>query len=196
MAPKHEITRDDLMAVEDYAKIRREHRRALSERKRNRRLAIGPDATIYFENYDTMWSQIQEMLYIERGGEAQIEDELRAYNPLVPKGSELVATLMIEIDDPVRRERVLSRLGGIENRVTIAVDGETIKAVPEKDVERSTEEGRTSSVHFLHFPFTPAQIEAFRRPGARVTVGIDHPAYGHIAVMPEAVRAALAEDFD
>ncbi len=196
MTPKHEITRDDIMPVEEYAKIRRDHRRALSERKRDRRLAIGPDATIYFENYDTMWSQIQEMLYIERGGDEQLEDELRAYNPLVPKGNELVATLMIEIDDPDRRDRVLSRLGGIERTVFITVEGETIEAVPEEDVERTDESGRASSVHFLHFPFTPAQIEAFRRPGARITVGIGHPEYGHIAVMPEAVRAALAEDFD
>jgi len=196
MTPKHEITHDDIMPVEDYAKIRRDHRRALGARKRDRRLAIGPDATIYFENYDTMWSQIHEMLYIERGGAAQLEDELRAYNPLVPKGSELVATLMIEIDDPARRDRLLARLGGVERTVAITVDGETIAGLPEDDVARTTDDGRASSVHFLHFPFTRAQIEAFRRPDARITVGIGHPEYGHIAVMPEAVRAALAEDFD
>ena len=196
MTPKHEITHDDIMPIEVYAKIRRDHRRALSERKRDRRLAVGPDATIYFENYDTMWSQIHEMLFIERGGEAQLEDELRAYNPLVPKGSELVATLMIEIDDPARRDRLLSRLGGVENTVSVTVDGETIAGLPEGDIERTDGDGRASSVHFLHFPFARARIEAFRRPGARITVGIGHPEYGHIAVMPEAVRAALAEDFD
>ncbi|RMD60496.1 MAG: DUF3501 family protein [Alphaproteobacteria bacterium] len=196
MAQRREITRDDIMPMNRYADARKELRQRLLEVKKNRRLAVGPVCTFYFENYDTMWHQIHEMLYIERGGEAQIPDELAAYNPLVPKGRELVATVMFEIDDPERRREFLSRLGGVEETMFIEVDGETIAGEAERDVDRSTAEGKASSVHFVHFPFTDEQVAAFRRPGAEVRVGIRHPHYGHIAVMPEAVRAALAEDFD
>ena len=193
---KHDITRDDLMPMEDYAKGRADRRRAMSEIKRRRRLAVGPDATFYFECYDTMWHQVHEMLHIERGGVEQIKDELAAYNPLIPKGSELVATLMFEIDDPDRRAAFLAALGGVEQTVTITVDDEEVRGVAEEDVDRTTAEGKASSIQFLHFPFTPAQIEKFRSPDARVVVGIGHAKYAHMAVMPEAVRKALAEDFD
>ena len=193
---KHEITRDDLMCMEDYAKQREDRRRAMSEIKRHRRLAVGPDATFYFECYDTMWHQVHEMLHIERGGVEQIKDELAAYNPLIPKGSELVATLMFEIDDADRRAAFLATLGGVEETVTITVDGEHVWGVAEEDVDRTTAEGRASSIQFLHFPFTRAQIEKFRDPDARVVVGIGHAKYAHMAVMPGAVRRELAEDFD
>lgn len=193
--PKTEITRDDIMAMSEYAKVRAHKRKELVAVKRNRRLAIGPDATFYFESYATMWSQIHEMLFIERGGEAQIEDELSAYNPLVPKGHELVATIMFEIDDPVRRKAVLGRLGGVEETVTIQFAGETIHGVPEADVDRTTAEGKASSVQFIHFPFTPGQIEKFRQPAVQVVVGIGHEHYGHMSVMPDAMRDELAKDF-
>ena len=193
---KTEITRADIMPIDEYAKTRRQRRPAMMELNKTRRLAVGPDAMFSFECYETMWHQIHEMLYIEKGGEDQIADELAAYNPLVPKGDNLVATLMFEIDDADRRARVLARLGGVENTVTLSVDGETIRAVPEGDVERSTAAGRASSVHFLHFPFTPTQIEMFAKPGADVTLGVGHENYGHMARLPEAVRAALARDFD
>ncbi len=196
MAAKHEITRADIMSMSEYAEERAERRRAIGEVKRDRRFEIGPFATIYFENYDTMWWQVHEMLYIERGGEEQIADELAAYNPLIPNGADLVATLMFEIDQPERRERVLAGLGGVEGTVTMSFAGETIAAVPEGDVARSTAEGRASSVHFLHFPFTREQAAKFRAPGAKVVVGIGHPGYGHMAAMPEAVRQALMHDFD
>ena len=196
MTARHEITRGDIMAMDDFTAIRAQRRAEISAIKRHRRIALGPDATVYFESYDTMWWQIHEMLYIEKGGEAQIADELAAFNPLIPQGRELVATLMFEIDDPVRRDGLLSRLGGVEERVTITVAGETIRCVPEDDVERSTDEGRASSVQFLHFPFTPAQIAAFRDPANRVVVAVDHADYGHMAVMPEAVREALSGDFE
>ena len=139
---QREITRDDILDMDDYVKVRPERKRAIAELKKNRRVAIGPDATFYFESYDTMLHQILEMLYIERGGEAQIEDELSAYNPLVPKGRELVATLMFEIDEPVRREKFLAALGGVEETVTITVGGETISARPEQAVDRTTAEGK------------------------------------------------------
>jgi hypothetical protein len=196
MTAKREITRADIMSMEDFAAVRKQRRAEISAIKRNRRLAIGPDATIYFENYDTMWWQIHEMLHIEKGGEAQISDELAAFNPLIPKGRELVATLMFEIDDPARRNDLLSKLGGIEKCVAISVGSETIAAVAEDDVERSTDEGRASSVQFLHFPFTPEQIAEFRDPAKRAVVAIDHPCYGHMAVIAAAVREALAGDFE
>lgn len=196
MMPKHEITRSDIMDRAAYAAIRAERRRTVTEMKKNRRISVGPDATFYFENFDTMWHQVHEMLYIEKGGEDQIADELAAYNPMIPKGQNLAVTFMIEIEDAGRRARELMRLGGIEETISISFDGESVKAVSEGDEERTTEAGKTSSVHFLLFPFTAKQIEKFRKPGQRVTIAIDHPNYGHMAVMPEAMRASLAGDFD
>lgn len=192
---RREITRADLMPLDEYEKVRDERRRAVTAMKRNRRISVGPDITFYFENYDTMWHQIHEMLRIEKGGEAQIEDELSAYNPLIPDGGNLVATMMIEIDDPGRRSRVLNELGGIEEAVFIDVGGQMVRAVAEDDVDRTTEAGKTSSIHFLKFPLPEPMIDAFARPDTRVVLGIGHPKYDHMAALPEAVRAALAEDF-
>jgi len=191
-----QLTRADILPLEEYVQIRRQRRRQISEIKKHRRLEIGPYATFYFENFDTMWQQIQEMLYIEKGGEAQIADELEAYNPLIPQGSELVATVMFEIDDPDRRARELMRLGGIENHAFIELNGERILGEPDRTRENTSPEGKASSVQFLRFPFAAAQVEAFREPGARVMLGFDHPNYGHLAVLPDPVRAALARDFD
>jgi hypothetical protein len=143
-----------------------------------------------------MLHQVHEMLFIEKGGAEQLPDELDAYNPLIPQGSELVATVMFEIDDPVRRARVLATLGGVEDRAFIRVSGETIRGVPEGDQERSREDGKASSVQFIRFPFTSAQAAAFKSGAGDVVVGFDHPGYGHMAVMPPAVRTALADDFD
>jgi hypothetical protein len=193
---KREVTREDIWPLEDYAAKRKELRRALVEAKKDRRLAVGPDATFYFESYETMWHQIHEMLYIEQGGEAQIADELGAYNPLIPKGAELVATVMFEIDDPERRRALLSKLGGIEGTAFVKVGGETIVGVPEADVDRTNAAGKASSVQFIHFPVTPAQAEAFKTPGSEIVVGFTHPGYGHMTLAPEPVRAALAEDLD
>jgi hypothetical protein len=196
MAMKREITRDDLMPLADYAKVRASRRAAAVARKKNRRLEVGPVATFHFEDYDSMWLQVQEMLYIEKGGDSQIADELSAYNPLIPNGRELVATVLFEIEDPARRKTLLARLGGIEETAFIRVDGDTIKGVSETDVDRTTAEGKASAVQFIHFPFTSAQVSKFRQPGAQIIVGFAHPAYGHMAVMPESARAALAHDFD
>ncbi len=194
-SPRRHITRADLMPLDEYGKIRKQHRAALVEQKRKRRVHIGPHVTLYFESYETMWAQVQEMLYIERGGEDQIEGELSAYNPLIPQGAELVATMMIEIEDEVVRRRTLSTLGHIEDMVAMKFSGHTVKGVPEDDLERTTADGKTSSVHFLHFPFTPEQVAAFRDPTAEITVGINHPNYGHMAVLQTEARDALAEDF-
>lgn len=195
-ARKKEITRADILPYALYAHQRQERRRRLVEIKRNRRLAVGPFATLYFENYDTMFQQVHEMLHIEKGGEAQIADELRAYNPLIPKGSDLSATLMFEIDDPDRRHRELSRMAEVEKYVSLQFDGHVVTARAEDDVERTTAEGKTSAVHFLHFDLTPEQAAQFKAPAARAVAAITHPAYGHMAIMPEAVRAALAADLD
>ncbi len=196
MAAKHEITRDDILPMADYTAARKERRRALVAVKKHRRLEVGPVCTFYFENFETMWNQIHEMLFIEKGGEAQIADELSAYNPLIPKGRELVATVMFEIDDPVRRGALLAKLGGVEQTAFIRIGGETINGVPEEDVDRTSAAGKASSGQFIHFPFTEAQVAAFRGAGAEVVLGFSHPEYAHMAVLPEAVRAALAEDFD
>lgn len=193
---KRRLTRDDLLPLSEYAKIRRDKRREMTELKRRRRLEVGPFATCCFESFATMWQQVQEMLYIEKGGDDQIADELAAYNPLIPQGRELVATVMFEIADPDRRARELGRLGGIEHRAFVEIGGDRIVGEADPTRENTSPDGKASSVQFLRFPFTPGAIAAFKTAGARVLVGFDHPNYGHIAVMPEPVRATLAEDFD
>ena len=195
MPNKHELVAADILPPAEYAKNRAEWRRKIGAMKRNRRVEVGPYVTFYFESYDTMWLQVHEMIYIEKGGAEQVPDELRAYNPLIPNGSELTATFMIEIDDADRRRRILGRLGGIEETVFFRIGTETVRAAAETDQDRTTAEGKASSVQFVHFPFTPAQIAAFSAPGEQVIVGLDHPNYGHMAVLPEAVRAELAKDF-
>lgn len=192
---RREIMPADIMPMPEYGKIRHEHRRKLVDVKRKRRVHVGPHVSLYFENYATMWAQVHEMLYIERGGAEQLEGELAAYNPLIPQGRELVATMMIEIEDEGVRRRTLANLGHIETMVNLSFCGHTVTGVPENDMERTTEDGKTSSVHFLHFTFTPEQIAAFKAPGTQVVVDITHPRYGHMAKLPDDSRAALAEDF-
>jgi hypothetical protein len=195
LAMKREITRADIGPMDSYAAERRELRRDLVAKKKFRRQDVGPVCTFYFESYDTMWAQVHEMLYIEKGGEAQIEDELRAYNPLIPQGRELIATVMFEIDDAQRRKTFLSKLGGVEETAFFEVDGERIAGKPEEDVDRTTADGKASSVQFIHFPFTDAQVAKFKEPDRRVILGFSHPEYGHMTILPEEVRAALAQDF-
>jgi hypothetical protein len=194
MPEKRELTRADILPAEQYAKERQEHRRRIGALKRNRRVEVGPFCTFYFESYETMWHQVHEMLHIERGGEQQIADELAAYNPLVPKGDELVATVMFEIDDPQQRDRALTRLGHVEEHMFLSIAGDRVAGIPDPTRENTTPDGKASSVQFLRFPLTAAQKTRLKTPGTQVLVGIDHPNYGHMAVMPEAVRAALAED--
>ena len=194
MSHRHELTAADILPWAEYAKDRAEHRRRITAIKRHRRIEVGPYVTFYFESFDTMWLQVQEMLHIEKGGAAQLVDELAAYNPLIPKGRELVATFMIEIDDTLRRARVLAQLGGVEETAFIEVAGERIVAQPEADQDRTSAEGKASSVQFVHFTFTDAQAKAFSEPNARVIIGLSHPAYNHMAVMSEATRLSLAED--
>lgn len=196
MVALHALTLTDIIPPDEYARTRSDWKRKIAAIKRDRRMAVGPYVTFYFESRDTMWLQVQEMIYIEKGGMAQAKDELEAYNPLIPNGSELTATFMIEIDDPIRRKNVLDRLGGIEEAAFLRLGGETIKGVPEADQDRTTAEGKASSVQFVHFPLTPAQIAAFRDGAGEIILGFTHAHYGHMAVMPDAVRAALAKDLD
>lgn len=193
--PGAPLTRADILTLQEYEAAREERRIAIGAVKRWRRLAVGPFAMLHFENFATLWLQVQEMLRIEKGGEAQISHELAAYAPLVPNGRELVATLMLEIDQPERRRVLLAGLGGIDRSVSIRFGNETISGIPEADQERTTPDGKTAAVHFLRFAFTPAQITAFRHGTASVLAVIDHPNYGHIAIVPEVTRYALADDF-
>ena len=196
MEKKYKITHTDIISMEEYAKIRLDRRKEVTRLKLDRRLNVGPYAVFYFENYETMFHQIHEMLWIEKGGENQIEDELFAYNPLIPDGHELVATLMFQINEPVRRASFLSKLGGVEEAVYIAFDGiKTIFGTSEEDVERTNDAGKASSVQFLHFKFTDSQIKLFKDKSVETSIGINHQTYGHIAVFPEYVKDALSADF-
>ena len=194
-AAARQITPADLIPDSDYARQRRDRRLALLPIKRLRRVPLGPVCTFIFENYDTMLFQVQEMLLTEKGGAEQVPDELAAYNPLIPQGSELVATVMFEIDDEVRREQALARLGGVEDMFFIQVGDSRAPGVPEGDVERTREDGKTSSVHFLRFTLTPDQIARFRDPATQILIGCDHEQYSHLAGLTPATRAELAKDF-
>jgi len=196
MTAKREITREDIWPIQRYEPQRKALRKALVEMKRNRRIEVGPVCTFYFENYETMWAQVQEMLYIEKGGEEQIADELSAYNPLIPKGRELVATVMFEIDDRQRRINFLSRLGGVEETAFLEFGEERVVGVPEADLDRTTADGKASSVQFIHFPFTDAQAEKFKQGGNRAILGFEHPQYSHMVVLSDAARTALGGDLD
>ncbi len=197
MATKRKITRTDVLEMKAYGEIRKERRQKISLAKRDRRVSVGPFATLYFENYDTMWMQVHEMLFVERGGEEQIQDELEAYNPLIPNGQNLICTLMFEIADETARARELTRLGGIESTINLEIDESAIAAQPLSDgVVRTTDDGKTSAVHFLRFDFTDAKVAAFRDSGTQAILSIGHSNYGHMAVIPDNVRAALAMDFD
>ena len=195
-AHEHRIRPSDLLPAEIYARDRDARRRALIPVKRNRRVEVGPFVTFYFENFETMLAQVQEMLHIERGGEAQIDGELETYNPLIPQGSELIATMMIEIDEAARRAAMLLKLGGIENSVWLQFGQERIAATPTDYADRTTPEGKTSSVHWVRFRFTPAQVQAFRDAAESVVLGISHENYGHMAMLSTEKRTELAKDFD
>ena len=192
---KREIQKNDIMPLDIYTKQRRELRKNIVEFKKNRRISLGPYATFYFESYETMLAQIQEMLYIEKGGDDQLKDELTAYNPLIPNGKELVATLMFEIDNPVSRSAFLGKVGGIEEKVFMKIDGEIVKAIPEEDVDRTSAEGKASSVQFIHFKFNDKQIAKFRLNSSQIEIGIDHNEYSHSTKLNELTIKSLSEDF-
>lgn len=187
------ITEADILSDKDYAAQRKALRSEAIALKKYRRVEVGPYATFYFENYQTMWLQVQEMLRIEKGGKEQIAGELDAYNPLVPQGDELIATLMLEIEDADRRHAALLTLGGIEESIFMEIGGVRTLATPTEYDDRTTPDGKTSSVHWLRFKFPSELIARFRTE--RVVIGIDHKNYGHMAVLGDDTRAALARDF-
>ena len=193
---KREIQKEDIMPLDVYTEKRRELRKSILDYKKNRRVALGPYATFYFESYETMLAQVQEMLYIEKGGDEQLKDELSAYNPLIPNGKELTATLMFEIDNPISRAAFLGKVGGIEETVFMKIDGEKIKAVPEEDVDRTSAEGKASSVQFIHFNLTDDQIEKFQSNSSEIELGIDHKEYSHSTKLSKENIASLSADFN
>ena len=192
---KREIEKEDIMPLDVYTRKRRELRKNIVDYKKNRRVALGPYATFYFESYETMLAQVQEMLYIEKGGDEQLKDELSAYNPLIPNGKELTATLMFEIDNPISRAAFLGKVGGIEDTVFMKINGEKIKAVPEEDVDRTSAEGKASSVQFIHFNFSDDQIEKFQSNSSEIELGIDHKEYSHSTKLTKENIASLSADF-
>ena len=191
-----QIQKEDLLTLDIYTKNRKKIRKDLIEFKKTRRIALGPYATFYFESFETMLAQVQEMLYIEKGGDEQLKDELIAYNPLVPNGKELVATIMFEIDNPVTRTTFLGKIGGVEEKVFMKIDNEMIYATPEQDVDRSSTEGKASSVQFVHFNLTEKQILKFKANSICIELGIDHKEYSHTTKLTETNIKALSSDFN
>ena len=190
------IQKSDLLTPEVYEKNRRQMRKELVEFKKDRRVPLGPYATFYFECYETMLAQVQEMLHIEKGGDEQLNDELTAYNPLIPNGKELVSTLMFEIDNPVIRATFLGKLGGVEENVFIKIDNDIIYGKPEIDVDRTSAEGKASSVQFIHFEFDQNQISKFKGNNVSIELGIDHKQYSHSTKLSESTIKALSSDFN
>ena len=191
-----EVTKADLIPANEYAKNRKAYRKEIVSYKKDRRISLGPYANFYFESYETMKAQIQEMLHIEKGGDEQLKDELAAYNPLIPNGKELVATLMFEIDNPLSRAEFLNKVGGIEEKVFLKINGEIINSIPEQDVDRTSAEGKASSVQFIHFKFTEDQVKKFKDFSNEIIIGVDHEMYAHTVKLTEKNKKALALDFD
>ena len=192
---KKQIEKEDLLPSDVYAKSRKQIRKDLVEFKKDRRIALGPYATFYFESFETMVAQVQEMLHIEKGGDEQLKDELIAYNPLVPNGKELTATLMFEIDNPISRAAFLGKVGGIEEKIFIKINDEIVKAVPEEDVDRTSAEGKASSVQFIHFKLNDDQVSKFKSDSATIELGIDHKEYTHTTKLAENSVKSLCADF-
>ena len=192
---KRQIEKEDLLPSDVYAKSRKQIRKDLVEFKKDRRIALGPYATFYFESFETMVAQVQEMLHIEKGGDEQLKDELIAYNPLVPNGKELVATLMFEIDNPLSRGAFLGKVGGIEEKIFMKIENEEVKATPEIDVDRTSAEGKASSVQFIHFKFNEDQINKFKSGKVSIELGIDHKEYAHTTKLTEDNLKSLSADF-
>jgi hypothetical protein len=190
-----QIKKEDLMSADVYSENRKKIRKDLVEFKKNRRVALGPYATFYFESFETMVAQVQEMLHIEKGGDEQLKDELIAYNPLVPNGKELVATLMFEIDNPLSRSVFLGKVGGIEKKIFMKIDNEVVKAEPENDVDRTSAEGKASSVQFIHFKFNDEQVNKFKSPDINIELGIDHREYSHTTKLTDYNIKSLSADF-
>jgi hypothetical protein len=189
------ITADDILPMEVYEQIRADKKQEAILRKKLTRISVGPNASVLFETWDSMWLQIQEMLRIEKGGTAQLVDELAAYEPMVPKGSELTATVLFEVADEVRRDAFLRSIGGVENHIAIHVGGHVIPARPEGDVERTrASDNKASAVHFFHFDFPTEAIATWKSGEGSAMLVIDHAQYGHAAMISAEARSYLARE--
>ena len=188
------ILPDDIISSREYSKKRKEKRLEISQIKKYRRINIGPYITLYFENFHTMVYQIQEMLLVEKGDKDQMLEEIESYNSLVPLGNELIATLMIEIDNPVKRNLELRKITGIENNVKIIIENEVVEANPCDEENRTKEDGKTSSVHFIKFSFDDKCTNDFLDVSNKVSLFIDHPKYSHATDLLGDYRKALGDD--
>ena len=189
------IEKSDILSRDEYKSKRKSLREKMVLRKKFRRVDIGPYVTMYFENKDTIIHQINEMVYIENGGEDQINDEISAYRSLIPDGQELVATVMIEIDNPIKRAEFLSKMGGFEEKINIKIRDQEIKGKAELDGDRTTADGKASSVQFVHFEFDKETVKSIKNNIENVSISINHNSYKHSAILNTDTVRELIKDF-
>ena len=195
MVQLNTIEKSDILSRDEYKSKRKSLREKMVLRKKFRRVDIGPYVTMYFENKDTIIHQINEMVYIENGGEEQINDEILAYESLIPDGQELVATVMIEIDSPIKRAEFLAKMGGFEEQISIKVGDQLIKGSAELDGDRTTADGKASSVQFVHFEFDGNAVEIIKNHMDNVTISINHENYKHSSILNIDTVKELVKDF-
>ena len=192
---QNEIKPEDIYERNDYVNKRSQLRKEIVARKRKRRIDVGPYVTLYFENKDTIVHQINEMVFIENGGQEQIKEEILAYKSLLPNGKELIATVMVEIDSPLKRSEVLSKMGGFEETFIIKIGDTIVEGKAELDVDRTTADGKASSVQFVHFHFKKEDIKKFRDNFTKVELSINHEAYAHSTSLQADTQNELSLDF-
>lgn len=195
MNNSNNIEETDILSRDTYKEKRRFLRENMVSRKKFRRVDIGPYVTIYFENKDTIIHQINEMVYIENGGKEQVKEEIAAYKSLVPNGKELVATVMVEIDSPITRADFLGKMGGFEEKIDIKVDNTKVKGIAELDGDRTTADGKASSVQFVHFEFNDENINNIKQNKDKVSIGINHDNYKHSTILNIRTVEELIKDF-
>ncbi len=195
MVQTNTIEKTDILSRDEYKIKRKNLREKMVLRKKFRRVDIGPYVTMYFENKDTIIHQINEMVYIEDGGEQQIDDEILAYKSLIPNGSELVATVMVEIANPIKRAEFLSKMGGFEETINIKIHDEEIKGKAELDGDRTTADGKASSVQFVHFEFDEQAVKSIKNNMENVSISINHKNYRHSAILNTDTVEELIKDF-
>ena len=189
------IEKSDILPRDEYKIKRKSLREKIVLRKKFRRIDVGPYVTMYFENKDTIIHQINEMVYIEDGGEEQINDEILAYKSLVPDGRELVATVMVEIDNPIKRADFLSKMGGFEEQISIRILDKVIKGKAELDADRTTADGKASSVQFVHFEFEEKEVEHIKSNVENISISINHENYKHATMLNIDTVEELIKDF-
>ena len=189
------IEKSEILSRDEYKSKRKILREKMVLRKKFRRVDIGPYVTMYFENKDTIIHQINEMVYIENGGEEQINDEISAYKSLIPDGQELVATVMIEIDNPIKRAEFLAKLGGFEEQISIKIGDQLIQGRAELDGDRTTADGKASSVQFVHFEFDEQAVKSIKNNMENVSISINHKSYRHAAILNTDTVGELIKDF-